>query len=156
LTTVLHEDVALDEKLSTPPSPGREAMNQCAACRGQSTRYPSSLAANLPSRRELLRQLTGGFGLLGLAGLLADGGRGGADAGRAANALGARPPHDAPWAKRVIFLYMSGGPSHLDTFDRKPRLGRDDGKTFPFAIPKDIETSKALLPSPFKFRKFGQ
>src|SRR5262245_10634324 len=105
------------------------------------------------SRRRLLRLAGNGFGLLGLAALLADEAR----AGDGANPLAVRPPHHPPRAKRVIILYMPGGPSHLDTFDPKPRLTRDDGKPLPFEKPK-LERFKTgnLLASPFKFRKHGQ
>ena len=75
----------------------------------------------------MLRRMGGGFGALGLAGVLA--GESGAGRRRAgarpatrANPLAPRPPHFAPRAKRVIFLFMNGGPSHVDTFDPKPML----------------------------------
>jgi hypothetical protein len=63
----------------------------------------------------------------------------------------------APRAKRVIFLFMSGGPSHVDTFDPKTRLRADDGKPLPFEKPK-LERTKTgnLLGSPFAFKKYGQ
>ena len=71
--------------------------------------------------------------------------------------LAVRKPHFAPKAKRVIFLFMSGGPSHVDLFDPKPRLDGDDGKPLPFEKPK-LERTKTgnCLPSPFKFAKHGQ
>jgi len=60
-------------------------------------------------------------------------------------------------AKRVIFLFMAGGPSHVDTFDPKPRLSRDSGKPLPFAMPHLERTRTGnLLGSPFKFAKHGQ
>jgi Protein of unknown function (DUF1501) len=102
-----------------------------------------------PTRRQLLRQAGTGFGLLGLAGLLAD--------EAAADPLAVRPPHHPAKAKRVIFLYMPGGPSQLDTFDPKPLLSRDHGKPLPFAKPRLERTRTGnLLASPFKFRKHGQ
>src|SRR5205085_2243631 len=60
-------------------------------------------------------------------------------------------------AKRVIFLFMSGGPSHVDLFDPKPRLAADNGKPLPFAKPS-LERTKTgnLLASPFKFQRRGQ
>src|SRR5207245_3914239 len=75
----------------------------------------------------------------------------------ASNPLGVKPPHFAPKAKRVIFLFMSGGPSHVDLFDPKPRLARDSGKPLPFEKPK-LERTKTgnLLPSPWKFVRRGQ
>src|SRR5262249_58193443 len=67
------------------------------------------------------------------------------------------PPHHAARAKRLIFLFMSGGPSHVDTFDPKPRLAQDNGKPLPFDMPKLVRTKTGnLLRSPFKFRKHGK
>ncbi len=108
--------------------------------------------AGYPSRRELLAHAGCGFGLLALADLLA------ADTlDRAAQPFTVRPPLDKPRAKRVIFLYMPGGPSHVDLFDPKPRLLRDNGKPLPFEKPK-LERTKTgnLLASPWKFSKHGQ
>jgi hypothetical protein len=79
------------------------------------------------SRRELFRHAAGGFASIALAGLLAEAGetsRLGAD-----DPLAPRRPHLTPRAKRVIFLYMTGGVSHVDTFDPKPKLLADHGKT---------------------------
>src|SRR5579884_3124193 len=78
-----------------------------------------------PHRRALLRSLVGSSLLLPgiLADLLA------ADEGRSSNPLAPRKPHFAPKAKRVIFLFSTGGVSHVDTFDPKPRLIAADGKT---------------------------
>ena len=88
------------------------------------------------TRRELLRRSGMGLGMLGLAGVLADGGR--AAAPRPAsredgyqNPLAERPPHFPAKAKRVIHLFMNGGPSHVDTFDPKPSLDKYAGKTLP-------------------------
>ncbi|HEV3263129.1 MAG TPA: DUF1501 domain-containing protein, partial [Gemmataceae bacterium] len=77
--------------------------------------------------------------------------------GTAFNPLTVKPPQYPARAKRVIFLFMSGGPSHVDTFDPKPRLARDNGKPLPFEKPK-LERTKTgnLLQSPFKFHKRGQ
>ena len=69
------------------------------------------------------RRIGGGFGALGLAGVLADAGLlAAAPLGRRRNPLAPKPPHFPPRAKRVIFLFMNGGPSHVDTFDPKPAL----------------------------------
>src|SRR5216683_3745700 len=122
------------------------------------------LAMNLDfsplTRRQALKRFANGFGLLGLAALFADETRGAAkaDPGEAGfNPLAVKPPHFEPKAKRVIFLFMSGGPSHVDTFDPKPRLQRDGGKPLPFTMPKLVRTRTGnLLPSPFKFQKHGQ
>src|SRR5262249_37323510 len=106
----------------------------------------------LPNRRQALRHFANGFGLLALASLCAE------EASAASqNPLAVRPPHFTPKARRVIFLFMSGGPSHVDTFDPKPRLDRDTGKPLPFEMPKLVRTKTGnLLKSPFKFKKYGQ
>ena len=104
----------------------------------------------LPSRRALLRQTACGFGAIALRALLA--------AEENENPLAPKAPHFPPRAQRVIFLFMHGGPSHLDTFDPKPRLERDHGKPLPFKRPLTFaeEQVGALLKSPFAFKKHGQ
>ncbi|MFN9459436.1 MAG: DUF1501 domain-containing protein, partial [Acidobacteriota bacterium] len=72
-----------------------------------------------------------------------------------AMALGA--PHFAAKAKSVIFLFMDGGPSQMDTFDPKPRLRAEDGKPLPFRPPTTVfNISDKILGSPFAFRRYGQ
>ena len=95
------------------------------------------------SRRRMLEDCTNGFGMLALAGMLAGEARAesstGASSGAASpavNPLAVQAPHHAPRAKRVIFLFMPGGPSHVDLFDPKPRLTADNGKPLPFEKPK--------------------
>jgi hypothetical protein len=100
------------------------------------------------SRRELLKTLSCGFGYLAMAGL--------AQAARI-NPLAARPSLFAPRAKRVIFLFMQGGPSQVDTFDPKPRLDADDGKDIPFNVARTRQvTPRKVLKSPWKFSRHGQ
>jgi hypothetical protein len=70
------------------------------------------------SRREVLTRIGGGFGAIGLASLFRDAGLLAAPVG--SNPLAPRPPHFPARAKRVIFLFMNGGPSHVDTFDPTP------------------------------------
>ena len=72
--------------------------------------------------------------------------------------LSPKPPHFAPKAKRVIFLFMQGGPSSIDTFDPKPRLTRDDGKPLPFKRPLTFAEGDVgnLMKSPWTFRHYGQ
>src|SRR5207248_8287826 len=71
--------------------------------------------------------------------------------------LAVRPPMFTPRAKRVIFLFMSGGPSHVDLFDPKPKLAEYAGKPLPFEQPKLVRTRTVnCLPSPFQFKKHGQ
>jgi hypothetical protein len=77
------------------------------------------------SRREMLARSSGGFGAIALAGLLADQ----QAAAAAVDPLSPQRPHFAPKAKRVIFLYMTGGVSHVDTFDPKPLLTAGHGKS---------------------------
>src|SRR5947209_3697505 len=104
------------------------------------------------NRRQALRRFANGFGMIGLAGLLAEESRA---QEASSNPMAVRPPHFPARAKRVIFLFMSGGPSHVDTFDPKPRLARDNGKPLPFAMPHLERTRTGnLLQSPYKFQKY--
>jgi hypothetical protein len=103
------------------------------------------------SRRQMLRSVANGFGMLGLAGVLAEA------RGDTLDPLAAKPAPRAPKARRVIFLFMGGGPSHVDLFDPKPRLTADDGKPLPFEKPKLARTTtENLMASPFRFRKHGR
>src|SRR5947207_4580658 len=91
----------------------------------------------LLSRRQMLRTSAVGFGHLAFAALLADEAAASQPApGRPADPLAARPPHFTPRAKRIIFLFMKGGPSHVDTFEHKPLLQRDHGRPYPFTRPR--------------------
>ncbi|MBI1916267.1 MAG: DUF1501 domain-containing protein [Planctomycetes bacterium] len=102
------------------------------------------------TRRDLLRRSGAGFGALALAGLL------GAES-RAAGPLAPRRSHFPARAKRVLFLFMHGGPSQVDTFDYKPRLERDDGKPLPFPKPRVVSSETGnLLRSPFTFKQYGK
>lgn len=107
------------------------------------------------SRRALLSQTGSGFGMLALAGMLAA--ETATEPDRTTNPYAVRAPHHPARARRVIFLYMPGGPSHVDLFDPKPRLIEDNGKPLPFEKPK-LERTKTgnLLASPWKFAKHGQ
>lgn len=110
------------------------------------------------SRREMLTTVGTGFGLLALADLLAaEEARSAQVIPRDVNPYVVREPHFEARAKRVIFLYMPGGPSHVDLFDPKPRLAIDNGKPLPFEKPK-LERTKTgnLLASPWKFKKHGR
>jgi hypothetical protein len=100
----------------------------------------------------LLKLSSAGFGHLAFAGLL------GQEQARAAavDPLAVKPPHSPARAKRVIFLFMHGGPSQIDTFDYKPLLKRDHGKPLPFARPKVVSSETFnLLQSPWQFRQYG-
>jgi hypothetical protein len=119
------------------------------------------------SRRDFLARTSAGFGALALSALF----RLDARAGKSPvidplNPYASRPPHLAPKAKSVIFLFMVGGPSHVDTFDYKPELQKLDGKPVPDTIRKAVEATRfanvfhgckdELLASPFKWRQHGQ
>ena len=101
------------------------------------------------TRRHLIRRSSCGFGLMGLASLLA---------GEAANPLAPKLSHFPAQAKKIIFLFMHGGPSHLDTFDPKPRLITDHGKPLPFKRPLTFAEGSTgnLLKSPWQFKQYGQ
>jgi hypothetical protein len=108
------------------------------------------------SRRQVLTRFANGFGMLGLADLLARD-LVAAPTPSAANPLSVLAPMFAPKAKRVIFLFMSGGPSHVDLFDPKPRLTKDTGKPLPFPMPALMRTKTGnLMGSSYKFSKHGQ
>jgi hypothetical protein len=105
---------------------------------------------SLPTRRVALKQTALGFGYLALADLLAK-----ADAPAAPYPV--EKPHFEPRAKRVIFLFMKGGPSHVDTFDPKPLLDRDHGKPYPGQRPRvTFAKTGTLLKSPWKFNQYGR
>ncbi|MDB6173244.1 MAG: hypothetical protein JWL59_2555 [Chthoniobacteraceae bacterium] len=108
------------------------------------------------SRRQVLQRFASGFGMLGLAGLIGNAESAFADE-KTGSPLLVKPPHFSPKAKRVIFLFMSGGPSHVDLFDPKPRLAKENGKPLPFEKPKLERTPTGnLLGSPWAFKKHGQ
>jgi hypothetical protein len=101
------------------------------------------------TRRSLLKNTAMGFGAIALADILSR------DSRTEEPAL--LQTHFAPRAKRVIFLFMHGGPSAIDTFDYKPLLERDDGKPLPFEKPRiQFAQTGNLLRSPWKFRPYGQ
>jgi hypothetical protein len=100
-------------------------------------------------RRSMLARSGLGFGALALPGLLAQ------DAGAAESDLGARQPHFAPRAKRVIHFFLNGGPSHVDTFDPKPELSKRSGEVIPINLATERKTG-AAFGSPFKFDRYGE
>ncbi len=108
------------------------------------------------TRREALARGACGFGALALAGLMAQ------RSDAAVNPLAARPPHFTPRAKRIIFLFMQGGPSQVDTFDYKPSLAEYDGRQLSFADARLIantgqrESSHRVLKSPWRFNQYGE
>src|SRR5882724_3838030 len=107
------------------------------------------------TRREMLQQCGAGFGMLALAALLGE--EQAKAAGTALNPLAPKAPMFPAKAKRVIFLFMHGGPSQVDTFDPKPLLTRDNGKPLPFAKPRvQFAQTGNLLASPWQFKQYGQ
>ena len=95
----------------------------------------------------MLRRMAGGFGMVGLAGIL------GPEMLFAGSST--RAPHFKPRAKRVIFLFMNGGPSHIDTFDPKPALRKFEGQQPEGELYKKNKGS-GFMPSPLKFNKCGR
>ncbi|MGI8992347.1 MAG: DUF1501 domain-containing protein [Bryobacteraceae bacterium] len=102
------------------------------------------------TRRELLATMGTGFGMAGLASVLR------ASMPVNSNPLAPKAPHFAPKAKNVIFLFLNGGPSQVDTFDPKPMLDKYDGKPMPDGNLKTERKTGNLLKSPFTFKKYGR
>lgn len=99
---------------------------------------------SLLSRRKMLTTCSSGFGMLALQGLLGQ------------NQLSAKP-HYTPKAKSVIFCYMSGGVSHIDTFDPKPTLTKFTGQPMPVKVERtQFNNNGNVFPSPFEFKRYGQ
>ena len=110
--------------------------------------------SSIASRRDLLKHSAVGFGHLAFSAML-----GRETMGREGlhNPLAARKPHFPARAKRIVFLFMKGGPSHVDTFDPKPLLDRDHGKPLPFDLPEVTFAKQGnLLKSPWKFKRYGE
>ncbi len=111
------------------------------------------------SRREMLRQMGTGLGMLGLAALLKDSGLLVPSVLGSLNTADPLAPRPAPLpakAKHVIHIYLNGGPSQVDTFDPKPLLEKYAGKVLPSGNLTTERPTGSALPSPFKFRKYGQ
>lgn len=108
------------------------------------------------SRRDMLLRCTAGFGALALTALLSDRAYG-AHLRTDDSPLAPKPPHFSPRARNVIFLYMDGGPSQVDTFDPKPRLEREHGQPIKMKVPRtQFNNVGNVLKSPWKFRKYGE
>ena len=118
-----------------------------------------------PTRREMLRRCAGGFGAVALAALTGDRAYGAAPAPAPAalptttttgNPFAPRPPHFRARAKNVIFLFMEGGPSQVDTFDPKPLLARENGQPFKMRVePTQFNNNGNTLASPWAFKPGG-
>jgi len=100
------------------------------------------------NRRDMLRTMGAGFGMAGFAGMLS--------AETASNPLAPKNPHFAPKAKHIIFLFLNGGPSQVDTFDPKPLLQKYSGQPIPSGTLKTERKTGSLLGSPFKFNRCGK
>src|SRR5207237_6888 len=107
----------------------------------------NQLASRMLSRRQLVQALGGGLGALGLASLLAP---------EAAAAEAVRLPHFKPRARRIIQLFMNGGPFGPDLFDPKPAINQYAGQR-PTAVQLRTENQTGgLMPVPFQYRRCGQ
>ena len=106
----------------------------------------------LLSRRDMLRKCANGFGAVALASLLEEQAR-----SAPADPFSPRPPHFPARARSVIFLYMDGGPSQLDTFDPKPRLAREHGQRLRARVePTQFNNVGTVMQCPWRFRNYGQ
>jgi hypothetical protein len=115
---------------------------------------------NAVTRREMLARCANGFGAVALSALLVDRAFGEnlkAAPGLPADPLTPRGTHHLARAKNVIFLFMDGGPSQVDTFDPKPRLDREHGEKIKMKVPPtQFDNVGNVLKSPWKFRQYGQ
>lgn len=107
------------------------------------------------SRRRMLQTCSTGFGAAALAGLLAETASGANSDLPSGAAL--KKPHHAPKAKHVVFCFMSGGVSHVDSYDPKPRLQRDHGKPMPVKVERTMFNNNGnIMGSPFEFTPSGK
>src|SRR5258708_39849597 len=108
-----------------------------------------------PNRRDVLRGVAHGFGAIAMQSMLAKAGL-----AKALNPLAAKPQHFPAKAKSVIFLFMVGAPSHIDTFDPKPQLKEFEGQKLPDSFGKVVsqftDGTTPLLACPWKFKQYGQ
>ena len=112
--------------------------------------------AGAMSRREWLLRSANGFGGLALLAMLSDAGLASASS-RSADPLRVRPPHHPARVKSVIFLFMDGGPSQIDTFDPKPRLTREHLQPISIKTPTTVfNIGNQVLASPFEFQQYGE
>ncbi len=105
------------------------------------------MTQSMISRRDMLTRSAAGFGMLGLASVLSDERRAVAESTLSSDPLAPKAPHFAAKAKHLIFLFMNGGPSHVDTLDPKPELVKQAGKPGP---------GGNYMPTPFKFHQRGE
>lgn len=125
---------------------------------GERSDWADGLSA-LQQRRRWLKSSSVGFGHVALMSLL--GSESAAESETSNRAPGspqaAKIAHFPARARRIVFLFMKGGPSHVDTFEPKPLLDRDHGKPLPFALPRVTFAAQGnLLKSPWRFRRYGE
>ena len=123
--------------------------------------HAEQLETQFLTRKQLLGRMGNGFALLGLTSLLGSEGMlaAHAETATASPRLNPLAPRNAPLpakAKRVIFLFMNGGPSHVDTFDPKPMLTKYHGQPLPGLNPSTERKTGAAFRSPFGFQKYGK
>lgn len=105
------------------------------------------------TRRDMLRVCANGFGAVALSALWYEEGR----AVPTADPFAPRSPHFQPKAKNVVFLFMDGGPSQVDTFDPKPRLAREHGQPIKLKVPPtQFNNVGTVMQSPWAFRQYGE
>ncbi len=109
------------------------------------------------TRRSMLMNCANGFGAVALSSLLANQGFAADESARDLHPFAPREPHFPTKVKSIVFLYMDGGVSQVDSFDPKPRLDKDNGKPFAMKIePTQFNNIGATLGSPWKFQNYGQ
>ncbi len=108
------------------------------------------------TRREALCRMGSGFGMLSFASMVGESIARAATISDANGVLGARIPNFKPKAKHVIFLFMNGGLSQVDSFDPKPMLDKYNGQPLPGEIPQHERKTGNLMKSPFTFKKYGK
>jgi hypothetical protein len=122
---------------------------------------PYDISKSVPiTRRAMLSRCANGFGALAFMALSADkafGNPGTSSPSKGQGPFSPRTPHFEPKARNIIFLYMDGGPSQVDTFDPKPRLEKEHGQPFKMRMePTQFNNNGTTLGSPWKFRNYGQ
>src|SRR6266550_8544680 len=122
--------------------------------------YPCQKLQPRPiTRRQMLHQCAQGFGAIALAALLADQSRGAPSANPSSilHPPSSLAPHFTPRAKNIIFLYMDGGVSAMDSFDPKPLLTKEHGQKFKMKMePTQFNNNGSTLGSPWQFKNYGQ
>src|SRR5262249_36043477 len=113
------------------------------------SRDPRHRSCSMMDRREALKTLGTGFGMLGLAQLMQQ-------TSWASNPQEVKPTHFPARSKHIIFIFLNGGPSQVDTFDPKPMVQQYHGKALPTGNLKTERKTGNALASPFSFRRCGK